>query len=280
MEHLQPSGSFKTRGIGFACQKYFESGRKNFVSSSGGNAGLAVAYSGRRLGAAVKVVVPESTSTRAIKLIKQESAEVVVHGSSWQEAHNHALSILDEGSAYLHPFDDPMIWQGHSSIVDEVVETEIAIDAIVLSVGGGGLLCGVAHGLSRHQLVDVPIYTSETIGAESFYKSVEANHLIELDQITSIATSLGAKKIAVRALEVAHEHPVKPYTVSDTEAVEACLRFTDDHRIITEPACGASLALAYKGIEALRKHKNVLIIVCGGTSVTYEKLIEFKKKCA
>jgi L-serine/L-threonine ammonia-lyase len=114
MEALQPCASFKVRGIGFACRRHREQGRRRFVTSSGGNAGLAVAYAGRRLGVAVTVVVPETTPARAQRLIREESAEVVVRGQSWQEAHEHALSLVDGDAAYLHPFDDPLIWEGHA----------------------------------------------------------------------------------------------------------------------------------------------------------------------
>ena len=121
MEALQPCGSFKARGIGFACQRYVSYGRRRLVSSSGGNAGLAVAYAGRQLGVPVTVVVPHTTSERARQLLRHEAAEVVVFGQSWQEAHERAQTLLDADSAYLHPFDDPVIWEGHASLVSEVV---------------------------------------------------------------------------------------------------------------------------------------------------------------
>jgi L-serine/L-threonine ammonia-lyase len=248
------------------------------VSSSGGNAGLAVAYSGRKLGVPVIVVVPESTSERARELIMQESAEVIVHGASWQEAHYHALALIDQHAAYIHPFDDPLIWEGHASLINEVATFGLEPDAVVLSVGGGGLLCGIAEGLRRVGWSSVPIVTSETIGAESFYKSVQANELIELDEISSIATTLGAKKVAARALEVSREYRVLPHVVSDREAIEACLNFADDHRIIVEPACGAALALAYQPVDALKARRDVLVVVCGGAGVSYQKLIEFRNK--
>ncbi len=89
LDALQPSGSFKTRGIGFACETYCQRGARRFVSSSGGNAGLAVAYAGRRLSVPVTVVVPETTSPRAKELLAQENAEVIVYGASWQEANDH-----------------------------------------------------------------------------------------------------------------------------------------------------------------------------------------------
>ncbi|KPK62696.1 MAG: serine dehydratase, partial [Gemmatimonas sp. SG8_38_2] len=112
MEALQPCGSFKARGIGFACQRHVADGRRRLVSSSGGNAGLALAYAGRRLGVPVTVVVPDTTTERARQLLRDEAAEVVVFGQSWQEAHEHAQTLLDADSAYIHPFDDPLIWEG------------------------------------------------------------------------------------------------------------------------------------------------------------------------
>ena len=115
VEALQPSGSFKLRGIGYACQVYKGKGAERFVSSSGGNAGLAVAYAGRRLKIPVTVVVPETTSARAKEMLLLERAEVLVHGVSWQEADNLARSLLTDTDAYLHPFDDPLLWQGHAS---------------------------------------------------------------------------------------------------------------------------------------------------------------------
>ena len=90
MDALQPSGSFKLRGIGHACQEYARRGARGFISSSGGNAGIAVAYAGRILGLAVRVVVPQTTTERAMGLIRQEGAEVIVHGASCPESNSEA----------------------------------------------------------------------------------------------------------------------------------------------------------------------------------------------
>ena len=143
LESMQPPGSFKIRGIGLACQEYVRRGAERLISSSGGNAGIAVAYAGRHLSVPVVVVVPETTTDIAKSLIQQEGAEVIVHGASFHEANSLALSMIKESDAFLHPFDDPLVWQGHASLVDEVVQSGVKPDAIVLSVGGGGLLSGI-----------------------------------------------------------------------------------------------------------------------------------------
>jgi L-serine/L-threonine ammonia-lyase len=280
LESLQPSGSFKARGIGFACRRHHEAGRRRFVSSSGGNAGLAVAHAGSQLGVPVTVVVPESTPERARQLIRDHGAEVVVAGRSWLEAHRHAQTLLGDDAAYLHPFDDPWIWEGHATLVEEVLAAGVAFDTVVVSVGGGGLLIGVAEALAKAGRSDAAIVTAETAGAESFQRSVQAGAAIELDEITSVATSLGARRVAPRALEVARERSVVPRTVTDREAVDACLRFADDHRVVVEPACGAALALAYRGDEALRRGGDVLLVACGGAGVSYADLLALRDRLA
>lgn len=271
MEALQPTGSFKNRGVGHACSVYAGRGARRFVSSSGGNAGIACAYAGRKLGIAVLVVVPQTASQRAIELIRREHAEVIVHGASFQEANEYAQSLLTSTDAFIHPFDDALLWQGHASMIDEVADAGLVPDAVVLSVGGGGLLCGVVEGLQRQGWHDVPVFAVETAGADSLAAAMAAGELVTLPAITSIATSLGARRVAQAALDAASGQPVHSAVVSDAAAVAACLRFLDDQRVLVEPACGAALALAYDG-AILKNYKNILVIVCGGVTATVAQL--------
>lgn len=272
LDALQPSGSFKIRGIGFACQEYARRGATRFISSSGGNAGIAVAYAGRHLSIPVIVVVPETTTERAKTLIRQEDAEVIVHGSSWQEANALALSMVKETDAFLHPFDDPLLWQGHATMIDEAARSGVKPDVIVLSVGGGGLLCGVLEGLHRNNWADIPVIAVETQGADSFAQSVAAGCRVELPAITSLATSLGARKVCERAFDWSNQHPIHSVVVSDQAAVIACERFIADQRIVVEPACGAALAPVYAKAKEIEPFKTILIIICGGVCTTIEQL--------
>ncbi|MGD9366752.1 MAG: pyridoxal-phosphate dependent enzyme [Desulfobacteraceae bacterium] len=272
VEALQPTGSFKLRGVGHACRRYASEGAKRFISSSGGNAGIAVAYAGKKLGVAVTVVIPHSTPQRSIELIRQEPANVVVHGRTWQESHEYAVSLLDDQARYLHPFDDPLLWEGHATIMDEVIAAGLVPDAIVLSVGGGGLLCGVLEGLRRNNMAGTPVWAIETEGADSLAKSLKAGRPVELDDIRSLATSLGAKKIAQTAYDWSRTAGVVSHVVSDRAAVDACLQFTADHRLLVEPACGASLAAVYEPVADLSSKQNILVIICGGAGVTIQQL--------
>ena len=275
LDALQPPGSFKIRGIGFACQEYVRRGASRLISSSGGNAGIAVAYAGRHLSVPVLIVVPETTSERAKALIRQEGAEVVVHGDSWQEANDLAESTVEESDVLVHPFDDPLVWQGHSTLIDEVARSGVRPDAVVVSVGGGGLLCGLVEGMRRNGWSDVPVIAVETEGADSLAQSVRAGRRVELAAITSLAITLGAKKICARAFDCTRDHPLRSVVVSDRAAVWACQRFLGDHRVVVEPACGASLAAVYDGAPELEDFESVLVVVCGGATTTLEQLEEW-----
>ena len=282
LDALQPCGSFKLRGVGAACEEYKRRGKTRFVSSSGGNAGLAAAYAGRALGVPVTVVVPETATSHAKKLLKDEGATVIVHGTVWAEANEFAQTLLDEEAAFIHPFDDSLLWKGHATLIDEVVDAGVEFDGVVLSVGGGGLLSGIAEGLARNGLGNLPILAVETEGADCLAKSLAAYKIISMPTITSIATSLGASSVAHNAWKISQERDVRSIVVSDREALDACERFLDDHRILVEPACGASLSIVYSERRrgALTSFRTPLVIVCGGATATQQKLAEWRKTFA
>jgi L-serine/L-threonine ammonia-lyase len=279
MEALQPVGSFKIRGIGAVCETYARQGKTRFVSSSGGNAGIAAAYAGRQLNIPVTVVVPETTTARAKALIEQEGAEVIVHGASWMEANALAQSLLDDSSAFIHPFDNAEMWAGHGSLIDEAVEADIGFDSVIVAVGGGGLLSGVIAGLQRNGLGQLPVLAVETHGADSLAQSVAAGKRIELPAITSIATSLGAKAVCENAFAVTQQHNVRCATVTDAQALAACEQLLHDHRVLVEPACGAALATLYSSDAALLcEFQRPLVVVCGGATATLEQIQAWRKQ--
>lgn len=280
LDALQPSGSFKLRGIGHACQVYRQRGARRFVSSSGGNAGLAVALAGRVLGLPVTVVVPETATERAKTLLRGEGAEVIVHGASWQEANTLAGSLVGSSDAFIHPFDDPLLWEGHATLIDELQTAGLTPDAVLLSVGGGGLLCGVVAGLQRHGLSRVPVIAVETEGAASFHAALQAGHPVELERITSVATSLGARRVCDQAVRWAALHPIRSVVISDRSALSACEQFLADHRLLVEPACGASLALPYENAVALSEFPRILVVVCGGATASIDQIRDWASKLA
>ena len=278
LENVQPSGSFKIRGVGHLCQKAKNEGKTQFISSSGGNAGYAAAYAGRLLSTKTTVIVPSTTPQSTISKIKEQKAEVMVKGDVWDEtdefSRDYARSV---DGLYIPPFDHPLIWKGHSTMVDEIAKEMSKPDAIILSVGGGGLLCGVVEGLHNNSWQDVPVIAVETEGTASFAAAQKEGKMITLERIDSIAKTLAAKTVTKRALEWDKKHEIQSVVVTDKQTVGACFDFANDHRFLVEPACGASLSVAYEQPGVLKDLKSVVIIVCGGIGVDLERLEQWRK---
>jgi L-serine/L-threonine ammonia-lyase len=276
LESVQPCGSFKLRGIGLACEAYLGRGARRFVASSGGNAGYAVAYAGRKLGVPVMVVVPETTSERAKALIRSEAAEVVVHGASWAEANDFAHEVLTPDDRFIHPFDDPLLWQGHSTLVEELQEQGDKPDVIICSVGGGGLLCGVVEGLQKAGWGDVGVVAVETEGAASYAAALAAGAPVTIPEIRTVATSLGARAVCERAVTLAASQSIASCVVSDEQAVRGSLELLDEHRLLTEPACGASVFALQRVVDFFPQARRVTVVVCGGVGTTAEQLRQWQ----
>jgi L-serine/L-threonine ammonia-lyase len=269
-----------------------QSGTRAFVSSSGGNAGAAVAYAGSMLGLPVTVVVPESTPSFMRNRLKEAGATVHVHGSVWDESDKFARELATKpNTKYVSPFDDPDIWQGHSTLIQEICEqmedfsslrptVASKPSAIVLSVGGGGLLLGACVGMDQVGWNDVPIIAAETEGAASFAATQRAGSLVKIDAITSIAKSLGASTVAAGCVEWMQKRTITSVIVSDKEAMEACYRIGVENRCLVEPACGTAIAAALKAsqndcVNANDKQGPLVIVVCGG-NISSPKLLHMQ----
>jgi L-serine/L-threonine ammonia-lyase len=277
MDALQPSGSFKMRGVGRLVQQRVTEGAKAVVCASGGNAGLAAALAARACEVPATIVVPQSTAGAVREAIAARGASVVVHGAAWDDAHEHAVALTEKQDAvYVHPFDDPLLWDGHATLIDEVVRAGVAFDCVVASVGGGGLLAGIVLGLRRNGLHGVPVIAVETDGAASFAAALAAGEPVTLPAITSIATSLGARRAMPRLLDLAREHEIVSVVVSDAQAVEACSRFADTTRVLVEPACGASIAALDGHAAVFERFKAPLIEVCGGMGMSLARLTQWR----
>uniref|UniRef100_A0A8C5KLC9 L-serine deaminase n=2 Tax=Jaculus jaculus TaxID=51337 RepID=A0A8C5KLC9_JACJA len=285
-ENVQPAGSFKIRGIGHFCQEMAKKGCTRLVCSSGGNAGIAAAYSARKLAIPATIVLPETTPLQVVRRLQGEGAEVQLSGKVWDEANVRARDLATrDGWVYVSPFDHPLIWEGHASLVRELkASLRTPPGAVVLAVGGGGLLAGVASGLVEVGWQNVPIIAMETRGAHSFNAAMEAGDLVTLPDITSVAKSLGAKTVAARALECAQECRILSEVVEDQEAVRAVQSFLDDERMLVEPACGAALAAVYSGLLGRLQAEgrlgpalsSVVVIVCGGNNIDSQQLQDLK----
>jgi L-serine/L-threonine ammonia-lyase len=268
LDNLQRSGSYKDRGMAtflthmcfditpfdeivdddYKLYKYTKQRITNVVCSSGGNAGLAAATVANDLQLHCTVVVPITTKVMVIEKLKSLGTNVIVTGNNWNEADKVAQKMVQDDNEnktlYVPPYDHPLLWTGISSIIQEIYTGESFSkfegklpSTIILSVGGGGLLCGVVEGLQKLHHRDKTIRNhmpniicAETEGAASFNVSWNANTIVPLQEITSIATSLGALSITPSALQRAKDYQtlcnctVSSALCTDAETVDACLK--------------------------------------------------------
>ncbi|XP_076848544.1 serine dehydratase-like [Brachyhypopomus gauderio] len=289
MESSQPSGSFKIRGVGHLVQKLAGSKSRGVICSSGGNAGLATAYAARKLNIPAVIVVPSSSPQLVLDKLRDHGATVRVVGKVWDDANAEALRLSQSDNlTFVPPFDHPLVWKGHSTIVHELKASLPAKPgAVVLSVGGGGLFCGVMEGLDEVGWGDVPVLCMETVGADCLNAAVKARCLVTLPDITSEAKCLGAKTVCRQAFEYSGRPNVLSELVSDLQALEAVELFLDEERVLVELACGASLAAVYSGlIQQLQAEGRLpkplaplVMIVCGGSSVNLAQLQHLRTVC-
>ncbi|QPF72416.1 pyridoxal-phosphate dependent enzyme [Roseateles sp. DAIF2] len=269
MDALQPSGSFKLRGVGRLVRKAAQDGATEIICASGGNAGFAAAYAGQALGLKVTIVLPETSSAAVQGLIEQRGATVLRHGAVWDASNEFAQALAEErGATYVHPFDHPLLWEGHASLIDEVLDQGLDFDVVVTAVGGGGLFAGIVQGLRRHGLDEIPVIAVETEGAASLHDSLRAGQPLTLPEIRTVATSLGARRVADEAFRLARLHPTHSVLVSDDQACKAAVRLAEQMRVMVEPACGAALAAVDVHAPLLARFKRPLVEVCGGVGVS------------
>lgn len=244
------------------------------------------------------------------KLRAAGATAVVQHGASWSEADsflreefikNHDSDRDGVVNVYVPPFDDARIWAGAATMVDEIAEQMpprdgdgdgFPADAIVCSVGGGGLLNGVVGGLEKRVKgytsgKEVRVLAVETRGADSLAHALRVGRLSSLAGITSQATSLGALRVCEKTFANAVSPPagvrVCSMVGSDAEAARGILRLADEVRLQVELACGISLELAVAGrlkevIPDLSPETRVVVVVCGGSNISAEMIAEYRQR--
>ena len=218
-----------------------ERGCTKLVSSSGGNAGLATAFCGNVLGVDTTVCLPETATPLVKRKIEALGAKVIVHGSQWVETNSYAEGLVAEAAgkaALMHPFDLPDIWEGNTTLIEEIADqlpVGVKPSIIFASVGGGGLLMGLLLGLKAKSgwREAVQVVACETVGANALAASLEKKERVELEAITSVAKTLGADKIGEEILRecMSGDYMLDPFVVTDAEAVGSCLKFALDHNV-------------------------------------------------
>lgn len=275
MESHQASRSFKLRGMDHLVRHHFAQGKRHFVASSGGNAGYSLAMVCNRLGAKAIVFVPSSTSRKMQELIASEGADLVVAGEYWPEAHAAALVWMKgKAAVYVSPFDDPLLWEGHSSMIKEIPDDFEEPDLIIASVGGGGLMCGIMQGMVARGWNKAEFLGTETHGAASYAACISSRTWTSIEKIATIATTLGAKQIAREAFEWTQKRTCHSQVCSDSEALLGVRKLAEMFNVIAEPACGTAVQALFSDHPALTAAKSILVVVCGGAAIDLEAFEE------
>jgi len=264
LETLQPTHSFKVRGAFNALMQLSEEQReRGVVTASGGNHGLAVAHAAHSLAIPASIYLPESATEAKLSAIRPLKAEIVIHGTAWDDANTLAMRIAREtGRVYIHPFDNNAVMAGQGTIVPELLQQMPAPDLIVVSIGGGGLISGIISA-TRHYSPASRVVGVETEGADSMFQSWKAGRIVELPEITSIAETLGARKTQPAQFEIVSRHVYDLVTVSDDSTMQALREILETEKLLTEPAAACSVAALIEGKIAVEADQNIVVILCG-----------------
>ena len=262
-ELFQKTGAFKLRGaFNKALSLSNRENRKGVVAVSGGNHAQAVAYAAKALGLQSIILMPEFTPRHYLEATANYGAQIILT-SDLSKAFLEIPQYEADGWAYIHPYDDPAVIAGQGTIGLEILEDLPQVTDVILSIGGGGLAGGVGTAIKALK-PEVRIWGVETFGAHSMASAWEADRVVELPRITSIAKTLGAQAVTERTLALAKQYLECVTVVEDEEAVDALRFLLERVKVLTEPAASCTLAAAERLRANFSKDSHVVLILCGG----------------
>jgi threonine dehydratase len=264
-ELFQKTGSFKVRGaFNKALSLTQEERDRGVVAVSGGNHGQAVAYAARTLGLKARVLMPEGTPANYVDATRGYGAEVKFAATA-ADAFAKVADYEREGWVYIHPFDDPLVMAGQGTVGLDILEDVPHVTDIVLSIGGGGFMGGVATAVKSLKPA-VRIWGVETEGADCMSKSLDAGKIVTLEAITSVARTLGAPAPSERTFEIAQRYLEKITVVPDSEAINSLKFLLERLKVLAEPAASCTLAAADRLQHNFSPERHVVLILCGGNA--------------
>jgi threonine ammonia-lyase len=261
-ENLQRTGSFKIRGAYNKISKLTEEEKKKgVIASSAGNHAQGVALAAQKLGIKAVIVMPKHTPLIKVEATRKYGAEVILSGEVYDEAFQKAKELQEkEGYIFIHPFDDEDVIEGQGTIALEVLEELPDADIIMVPLGGGGLISGVAAA-AKMKNPQIKIVGVEPEGAASALKSIEKGKVTELKEASTIADGAAVKRIGNIDFDYIKKYVDEIITVSDYELMEAFLLLVEKHKIVAENAGILSVA----GLKKLKeKGKKIISILSGG----------------
>ena len=263
-ENLQVTGSFKVRGAYYKISQLSEDQKKaGVIACSAGNHAQGVALSATKNGIKSIVCMPDGAPISKVEATKGYGAEVVLVPGVYDDAYNKALELQnEEGYTFVHPFDDEDVIAGQGTIGLEILNQLENIDAVVVPIGGGGLISGVAFTI-KNLKPNIKVYGVQAANAPSMYESIKQKKQITLDAVSTFADGIAVKHPGDTTFELVSKYVDEIVTVSEDEIAMAILTLMERQKLVSEGA-GATAVAAVLSDKIKAEGKNVVCIVSGG----------------
>ena len=276
-ENLQRTGSYKIRGALNRILTLPATAReRGVIAASAGNHGQGVAVAAALSGVAATIVMPRQAPLAKVSATRGYGARVMLHGDVFDEAHAEALRIAaDEGLTYVHPFDDPMVMAGQGTVALEVLEAAPEIDMLVVPIGGGGLIAGMAVAACSLR-PDLRVIGVQASGANATERAFHGRYTGPLEGPETIADGLLTRAPGERTLPIIRRHVDDVITVSDEAIAEAVVLLMERAKTVAEPAGAVALAALLSGAAAANGHRSCAIISGGNVDPNLmDRLLQF-----
>ncbi|WP_277656599.1 threonine ammonia-lyase [Seleniivibrio woodruffii] len=268
LENLQRTGSFKIRGALNCILKNQDKCRGGIIAASAGNHAQGVAFSAKTLGIKAVIVMPEFTPMVKVSSTQSHGAEVVLHGQSFEDAYKHAVQLGKErGLHFIHPFDDHDVIAGQGTIGYEILKEKPDIDQIVVPVGGGGLISGIAEYVKGFN-PDIKIIGVQAEEAAGMVSSLSEGRVVSLSSSATFAEGIAVKQVGKLTFESCQNCVDDLVTVSEREIALAVLEYIERAKLVVEGAGAAPLAALLAGKIDVKDKTTVLVVSGGNIDVT------------
>ena len=276
LELFQQTGSFKARGVAIGLETLEEDKKaQGIVTVTGGNHGIATAWGASQYGISAKIIMPKTADPFRIDKCKNLGAEVIL-AENVDDAFRRLDEIeKDENRFVLHPFNQENMIIGSATCCAEIIDQMGDIDILIIPIGGGGLIGGMAHYLDQINS-SVELLGVEPLGADSFTKSLENNGAVRIHKVDTIADSLGAPMAMEFSFNIAKKRVGQVEKVTDDEIRKAMITIRERLGFIVEPACATSLAGLQERYKKKCEGKKVGIIACG-SNISFDRYNEILK---
>lgn len=268
-ENLQATGSFKLRGAYYKISQLTDEEKsRGVIACSAGNHAQGVALGATRNGIKSLICLPAGAPLSKVEATKNYGAEVCLVPGVYDDAYAKAIELKEKyGYTFVHPFDDPLVIAGQGTIGLEILEEMPDVEAVVVPIGGGGLISGVAYAIKTLR-PDVKVYGVQAAGAPSMAESVKKHEKVHLDSVSTIADGIAVKEPGVNTFELCQKYVDEIVTVTDDEIAAAILALIEKQKIVSEGAGAVSVAAVMFDKLPVRGKKVVCLVSGGNIDVT------------